>query len=93
MLPDTSKATNQVNSILIQCATFKKLLDSFGEQPPRALEFRGRITEIEELIQTSSARAIELLDGLRQDLGTADDGQGGRILDRLRVDRFFDGGE
>ena len=89
MLPDTSKATNQLNSILCQCAAFTKLLDSFGSQPPRALEFRSRITEIEELLKTSAARAIELLDGLRQDLGTADDGQGGRILDRLRPDRFF----
>lgn len=89
MLPDTSKATNQVNSILCQCAAFKQLLDSFGQQPPRALEFQARITEIEELITTSAARAIELLAGLRQDLGAADDGQGGRILDGLRPDRFL----
>lgn len=58
-----------------------------------AFEFRSRITEIEELIKTSFARAIELLDGLRQDLGTADDGQGGRILDRIRADRLLDGEE
>ena len=93
MLPDTSKATNRVNRILCQCAALRKLLDSFGRQPPRTLEFRGRITEIEELIETSAARAIELLDGLSEDLGTADDGQGGRILDRLRLDRFLKGEE